>query len=531
MSLVGVPFPGAHALDVGVETALGAAVGGTRWCGRSPGLAADVAVGSHSRSPSRSRSGSRSSQGPGARQGPGNLDRVQGQAALPNRRAPPGRRRTVNTRDWLAAVAAVTPLTSPPTPRIPCDRQAARRHRRPALGGLGLDALGRHRGGSTRSTSSRCPTATYRHQPVPSPSRPPPRSAETRQGSVREASAPSPGALLGARGNSGIILSQLIAWGVAETSPRRASRPSAKHELMVTAFRRAADSAYAAVAAPREGTVLSVARAAADAVAGLGRARTWPGSSPPPPTPRPGVALAPEQLDVLRRAGVVDARGPRPRRAPRALVRDGHRRYAATRADRAPGAARRRRVRRGAAGRTGDVPPRRRGRRGPCCGPRSPSSATRWWSSVAAGSGTMHVHRRHRRLHRGRRGRRAAAPDPRHRPPGGRPLLRAKPHGRAVVAVATVRETAALLETRARSSSGATRGWPSTAGYRRPARAGSTGRAAAELSPTSARSPRPRPTRRSGACASPLSRPTRSYRPSPRWPVRPRARIGDDVVA
>mgnify|MGYP003348028227 CR=1 FL=1 len=43
-------------------------------------------------------------------------------------------------------------------------------------------------------------------------------------------------------------------------------QPMSHHELLVTAFRRAADSAYAAVAVPREGTVLSVARAAADAV-------------------------------------------------------------------------------------------------------------------------------------------------------------------------------------------------------------------------------------------------------------------------
>ena len=119
------------------------------------------------------------------------------------------------------------------------------------------------------------------------------------------------GALLGARGNSGIILSQLVR-GFAETLSHVDLSATAlkQHEVLTTAFRRAADSAYAAVAEPREGTVLTVARAAADAVAGLG-----PGTSlaalVTAATDAAAEALSrtPEQLDVLARAGVVDAGG------------------------------------------------------------------------------------------------------------------------------------------------------------------------------------------------------------------------------
>jgi DAK2 domain fusion protein YloV len=116
------------------------------------------------------------------------------------------------------------------------------------------------------------------------------------------------GALLGARGNSGIILSQLVR-GFAETLGD--VRPAVTHhELLTTAFRRAADSAYAAVADPREGTVLTVARAAADRVAALG-----PGTSlaalvtAAADAAADALAHTPEQLDVLARAGVVDAGG------------------------------------------------------------------------------------------------------------------------------------------------------------------------------------------------------------------------------
>jgi DAK2 domain fusion protein YloV len=117
------------------------------------------------------------------------------------------------------------------------------------------------------------------------------------------------GALLGARGNSGIILSQIV-HGFADGLAAVEREAGTHHQAVVAAFTRAADSAYAAVADPREGTVLSVARAAADAVAGLG-----PGTSTgalltaAADAATEALARTPDQLEILRRAGVVDAGG------------------------------------------------------------------------------------------------------------------------------------------------------------------------------------------------------------------------------
>jgi DAK2 domain fusion protein YloV len=118
------------------------------------------------------------------------------------------------------------------------------------------------------------------------------------------------GALLGARGNSGIILSQLVrGFSEALTAVPHVGVVT-QHEMLVSAFRRSAESAYAAVANPREGTVLTVARAAADAVADLG-----PGTSLEAlvtcaaDAAADALAHTPEQLEILARAGVVDAGG------------------------------------------------------------------------------------------------------------------------------------------------------------------------------------------------------------------------------
>ena len=117
------------------------------------------------------------------------------------------------------------------------------------------------------------------------------------------------GALLGARGNSGVILAQMFR-AVADalgTADDTAIQPA----VFAAALTEAADAGYAAVAHPVEGTMLSVARAAAQAA--TERAET--GAS------CPDVALAaaraahealnrtPDQLEILRRAGVVDAGG------------------------------------------------------------------------------------------------------------------------------------------------------------------------------------------------------------------------------
>ncbi|MEU1401166.1 DAK2 domain-containing protein [Streptomyces sp. NPDC005728] len=117
------------------------------------------------------------------------------------------------------------------------------------------------------------------------------------------------GALIGARGNSGTILAQLLrgmAQVLAEGEAGEAS-PIDGTRLRL-ALRHAADSAREAVAHPVEGTVLTVASAAADAAeategdCGTVARAAYEGA---------GAALAatPGQLAVLARAGVVDAGG------------------------------------------------------------------------------------------------------------------------------------------------------------------------------------------------------------------------------
>ncbi|WP_327191772.1 DAK2 domain-containing protein [Streptomyces xinghaiensis] len=124
------------------------------------------------------------------------------------------------------------------------------------------------------------------------------------------------GALIGARGNSGTILSQMLR-GLAEVlaAPREAAAEAAPEpggraggERLRRALRRAGEAAYRAVAHPVEGTMLTVAAAAADAAerAGGGAAEVvraaYEGA-------RAALEETPGQLDVLGRAGVVDAGG------------------------------------------------------------------------------------------------------------------------------------------------------------------------------------------------------------------------------
>lgn len=110
------------------------------------------------------------------------------------------------------------------------------------------------------------------------------------------------GALIGARGNSGTILAQLLR-GMAGVL---ADGGDAAH--LRRALTRAADAARRAVAHPVEGTVLTVAAAAAEgAEGGESDLRTvvraaYAGALA-------ALAKTPEQLAVLGRAGVVDAGG------------------------------------------------------------------------------------------------------------------------------------------------------------------------------------------------------------------------------
>ena len=82
---------------------------------------------------------------------------------------------------------------------------------------------------------------------------------------------------------------------------------------MADALRAAADAAYAAVGTPVEGTILTVARAAADAAARGARRRCGPRPAQiftaAARAAREALARTPEQLEALRAAGVVDAGG------------------------------------------------------------------------------------------------------------------------------------------------------------------------------------------------------------------------------
>ncbi|WP_445516290.1 DAK2 domain-containing protein [Streptomyces sp. NEAU-174] len=136
------------------------------------------------------------------------------------------------------------------------------------------------------------------------------------------------GALIGARGNSGTILAQLLrgmadvlADGGPDGNPGAGAAPDTGVTLgagaapgedeadgLRRALRRAVDLAYLAVAHPVEGTVLTVAVAAAESAerttgdaATVARA-AYEGA-------RTALQATPGQLDVLARAGVVDAGG------------------------------------------------------------------------------------------------------------------------------------------------------------------------------------------------------------------------------
>src|SRR5690606_27213992 len=121
------------------------------------------------------------------------------------------------------------------------------------------------------------------------------------------ARAAAAGSLRGARGNSGVILSQFFRG--LDLAFRDLDRTSASG--LAAALRRAADTAYQMVMRPVEGTILTVMRAAADhgeraARAGQGIAglleRALAGA-------REALARTPDMLAVLKKAGVVDAGG------------------------------------------------------------------------------------------------------------------------------------------------------------------------------------------------------------------------------
>ena len=133
-------------------------------------------------------------------------------------------------------------------------------------------------------------------------------------------------ALLGARGNSGVILSQIVR-GAAE---ELASRPGELIDpvLVASAFASAADAAYDSVRDPAEGTMLTVFREMAHSIARqlarleVEKQRLDKGVSEAMQDEvlaeileravddgQRAVERTPEQLEVLRESGVVDAGG------------------------------------------------------------------------------------------------------------------------------------------------------------------------------------------------------------------------------
>ncbi len=117
----------------------------------------------------------------------------------------------------------------------------------------------------------------------------------------------SHGSLMGARGNSGVILSQIMR-GIASTLK---SAGAVSGATVAEALGLATDAAYKAVLTPVEGTILTVVRESADAareaggdgasLAGVVRAARDAG--------RTALDRTPELLPVLKDAGVVDAGG------------------------------------------------------------------------------------------------------------------------------------------------------------------------------------------------------------------------------
>jgi uncharacterized protein len=116
------------------------------------------------------------------------------------------------------------------------------------------------------------------------------------------------GAVLGARGNSGVIVSQVLR-GLADAFDGAVEGDG---DLVTAGLRRATDAAYAAVSEPVEGTILSVMKAAAEA-AEVAKAAGESDLAAIVTTAAAGAEEAlrrtPEQLEVLARAGVVDAGG------------------------------------------------------------------------------------------------------------------------------------------------------------------------------------------------------------------------------
>lgn len=118
-----------------------------------------------------------------------------------------------------------------------------------------------------------------------------------------EASAAANGALRGARGNSGVILAQLLSV-LADALATGPVGPERLGEVLAEAVERS----YEAVADPVEGTMLTVLRVVADRARSLDdRSTMAEATGGVLEAAGAAVGRTPDQLEVLRQAGVVDA--------------------------------------------------------------------------------------------------------------------------------------------------------------------------------------------------------------------------------
>jgi hypothetical protein len=128
-------------------------------------------------------------------------------------------------------------------------------------------------------------------------------------GLVEVCKAVSHGSLMGARGNSGVILSQVLRGLVGVI----AEAGGCDGPTFTRALRAASDAAYQAVMRPVEGTILTVTREAAEAAEATVAATPGASLLAVAEAARDAAAIAldktPELLPVLAEAGVVDAGG------------------------------------------------------------------------------------------------------------------------------------------------------------------------------------------------------------------------------
>ena len=117
----------------------------------------------------------------------------------------------------------------------------------------------------------------------------------------------STGSLRGARGNSGVILSQLIRGFCKELE----NKQDVTMEDIANAFNRAVATAYKAVMKPKEGTILTVAKGLADKASELSTTKKslLEFATDVLAYGREVLNQTPEMLPVLKEAGVVDSGG------------------------------------------------------------------------------------------------------------------------------------------------------------------------------------------------------------------------------